>query len=298
MPIPENQLETWCNQGAVVTSAAAYNSIRTALTASSSRVRELNPDIYLQGSYGNNTNIWADSDVDIVVQYNQAFYPDLSALVPLQQQAFTAAHSNQRYDWRAFHGDVLESLRSYYGAAAVVVGNKAIKVTVPNGRTADVVPAFQFRKYRAFQTIQHQLYVEGIQFEDRIGRPIINYPREHIANGVAKNAPERTNHRYKQIVRMFKNARNAAIGRHLIAEDVAPSYFVECLAYNAPDHLFVASRQNTFRAVLQYWSQHLSVDEALCQNEQIKLFGTSPQQWSTDHAAAFVNALELLWNTW
>ncbi len=33
MAIPESQLNTWSHQGAITTSAAAYNSIRTALFA-------------------------------------------------------------------------------------------------------------------------------------------------------------------------------------------------------------------------------------------------------------------------
>lgn len=114
MSIPESQLETWCNQGATVTSAAAYTSIKTALGDPKSKVRDLNPEIYLQGSYGNSTNIFADSDVDIVVQYNSVYDWDVSSL-PLPQQMLFAAVPKVNHSWKDFHAQVVESLRSYYG---------------------------------------------------------------------------------------------------------------------------------------------------------------------------------------
>ena len=91
MSIPESQLETWCSQGAIVTSAAAYDPIKAALAAPRSKVRDLNPEIHLLGSPGDSTNIHADSDVDVVVQYHSAWYPDLSKLPAYQQEAYHAA---------------------------------------------------------------------------------------------------------------------------------------------------------------------------------------------------------------
>src|SRR5216683_814766 len=96
MSIPESQLETWCNQGATVTSAAAYASIKAALADPKSKVRDLKPEIYLQGSYGNTTNIYADSDVDIVVQYNSVYSWDVSALPQYQQVLFSALPTTKR----------------------------------------------------------------------------------------------------------------------------------------------------------------------------------------------------------
>ncbi len=73
MPIPEAQLKTWANQGATVTSQRTYASVTTALD------RHRWPqgaqwERYLQGSYANYTNVWDDSDVDIVVQLNSTFF--------------------------------------------------------------------------------------------------------------------------------------------------------------------------------------------------------------------------------
>src|SRR6266852_2928569 len=117
MSIPETQLETWSNQGATVTSAAAYTSIKAALADPKSQVRHLNPEIYLQGSYGNTTNIYADSDVDIVVQYNSVYDWNISALSEQQQLLFQAL-PKVSYTWKQFYVPVVESLQSYFGATA------------------------------------------------------------------------------------------------------------------------------------------------------------------------------------
>jgi hypothetical protein len=297
MSIPESQLETWCNQGATVTSAAAYTSIKAALADPKSKVRELNPEIYLQGSYGNSTNIFADSDVDVAVQYNSVYDWDVSSL-PLPQQMLFAAVPKVNHSWRDFHAQVVESLRSYYGVNAVDPGNKAIKVTLNSGRTVDVLAAKQYRKFTFFQSVQAESHVEGVEFQDNSGRAIINFPKEHIKNGEAKNALPRTSYRYKQTVRMFKNARNCAIDRRLLSADVAPSYFVECMLYNVPDNFFSDAREVTFSGVIDYLNTKLVVAEAMCQNGQVKLFGNSPEQWDVAKAGTLLNALISLWNNW
>jgi len=149
-----------------------------------------------------------------------------------------------------------------------------------------------------FTSPNDQLYISGISFDDSAGQTIVNFPRQHIRNGEAKNAANRTNGRYKQTIRMFKNARTCLVDRRMLTANAAPSYFVECLLYNVPDQLFAASRQQTFENVWNHvWSQ-LNVDAALCQNEQLLLFGTSAQQWTVQAAAQLFRGLQTLWNNW
>ncbi len=66
MPIPEAQLETWSSQGAITTSASTYQTIRNALEASTAGYAGKDYNIFLQGSYGNDTNIFAESVVDVI----------------------------------------------------------------------------------------------------------------------------------------------------------------------------------------------------------------------------------------
>lgn len=298
MAIPESQLETWCNQGAITTSSQAYASIKAAIDHVNSDVKNRNPEVYLQGSYGNSTNIYAESDVDVVVQLNSVWGRDLASLPASQQQAYAASVDNATYGAKQFRSDVLKSLQKYYGTQKVKTGPNAILVTTPNGRTVDVIAALEYRNYIYFYSSNSQLYVPGVKFENASGSTIINYPKHHIQNGEDKNSPARTNWRYKQTVRMFKNARSHLINNHKLAADVAPSYFVECLLYNVPDNLFTGDRQQTFSNVWNFLWSKIDTTTAKCQNEQGLLFGDSPQQWTLNKAFVFLNELKDLWNNW
>ena len=93
------------------------------------------------------TNIYSDSDVDVVVLLNETFTRDASRLVAYQQAAerfdFERA-SPPSYPWHDFRRDVLASLQRHYGAGAVQETKNALKVDRGNGRlAADVVPAEQ-----------------------------------------------------------------------------------------------------------------------------------------------------------
>ena len=66
---------------------------------------------------------------------------------------------------------------------------------------------------------------------------------------------------------------------------LAPSYFVECLIYNAPDAAFQYSFQETYHSIVNWMVQN-DLDRLICQNEQQWLFGPSPEQWSVEDAKA------------
>ena len=156
---------------------------------------------------------------------------------------------------------------------------------------ADVVICLTHRKYKSLYA-----YVEGMTFYAlRDKRWIVNYPKEHYKNGAVKSA--RTGNQYKRTVRMFKNARNHLESAGRISSNLAPSYFVECLLYNAPDWALQPSFQMTYCSVVNWMLQN-SLNGLVCQNGQQWLFGPSPEQWSVDDAKAFANELASLWNNW
>jgi hypothetical protein len=299
MPIPESQLETWSGQGAVTTAKNTHESIRKALTAQNSPIKDKSFEIYLQGSYKNDTNIRGDSDVDVVAQLNQTFQYDVSGLPEVQQQAFDKAYDNATYSWADFRRDVLQALQSYFGKAEVSEGNKSIKIKPSSGRLpADVIPCLEYRKYLTFQTIQSQNYVPGITFLTlREQRRIINFPIPHYNNGVAKNSQSQTNGWYKPTVRVFKNCRTYMEDHGTLADGIAPSYYVECLLYNAPNRHFGTSYQATLYNILK-WLSEADLTNLICQNGQTTLFGTTPEQWTTQNAKTFITRLITLWNDW
>ena len=65
MAVSDAQLETWSHQGSKAQSAATYATVRRVLLDSRAPYANRSFDIFLQGSYNNDTNIYADSDVDI-----------------------------------------------------------------------------------------------------------------------------------------------------------------------------------------------------------------------------------------
>ena len=66
MAIPEAQLDTWSAQGSITQSKNTYASIKGVLESANSPYYQRSFVSFLQGSYGNDTNIYADSDVDVV----------------------------------------------------------------------------------------------------------------------------------------------------------------------------------------------------------------------------------------
>lgn len=76
MAIPETQLDTWAHQGSITGSSSTYATVKTALEASTAGYAGGDYSVFLQGSYGNDTNIYADSDVDVVIQLNSTIYYD------------------------------------------------------------------------------------------------------------------------------------------------------------------------------------------------------------------------------
>jgi hypothetical protein len=298
MAIPEDQLTTWSNPGGTANAIAAHNSIRTALEADDSPLKGKNFEVFLQGSYRNKTNIRADSDVDVVVQTNEVYYKDLSLLPPDQKAAFERSFKPGAYGAKEWRTLVEGALRNKFGTALKPGGGRAFHVvTGPGNMTADVLPAVRFKKYTMFQSVAVEAFVEGVEFADAAGNFTINYPKEHIKNGEAKNSETRTSGRYKPSVRMFKNARTKLIHDGMIADNCAPSYCVECLTYNAPDSCFGERYRDTFHAVVSYLSQNPLLGHT-SQNGIVPLFGTASTQWNTDAANAFLAALITLWNDW
>jgi hypothetical protein len=297
--IGQEQLETWSRQGGTLAAKASYAAVRDALAAERSPIRAMNYEVYLQGSYRNDTNVRADSDVDIVVQLNDSFGYDVSGLNQDQAQRFDEAFPNSPPGaWDRFRGGVLAALRASYGSTAVKEGSRCLKIGAgPGYLTADVIPATQFRKYESFYGTAFQSFTEGIKFFDKNGRCVLNYPKAHYDNGVAKNSENRTQGRFKPAVRMFKNARSRATERGYLAQDAASSYFVDCLIYNVPDNLFAVGLQDTYVNVVNFLHS-AQLGGLSSRNGIIPLFGPTPEQWSEGAARQFIAALVRLWNEW
>ena len=273
MPIPESQLSRWADHGPQAESIQTHQEIREALGAYSWQ-SGVTYDFYLQGSYRNDTNTSESSDVDVVAELNGMPYG--RTLSP---------HDN----WNEFRRDTLKALEHRFGERNVGQGNKSIKLRSARSRlAADVVVC-----------IKHVANSgrEGIKLfalhEQR--RPVIGYPNLHNDNGSAKG--RRTSDRFKRTVRMFKGIRNHLESQGLLEKGVAPSYFVECLLYNAPDSAFQQRLNDTCYSILN-WMNSLRFNNLVCQNGVQPMFSDPEDSWSIENARTFITQLIWIWNNW
>src|SRR5580700_11338004 len=103
MTIPLAQLDSWSKQGASVTSRDTYATVKAALEDGNATYTDRNFKVFLQGSYGNDTNIYAESDVDVVIRYDGAFFHDINERPTDEQAAFNAAYpKNGTYSYNDF----------------------------------------------------------------------------------------------------------------------------------------------------------------------------------------------------
>lgn len=300
MAIPISTLEIWSNQGATQTPKALREKIEKNLTGVNSKVQRKNQlEIYLQGSYRNSTNIYGNSDVDVVVQSDATFFSDVSDLDTHEKAIYERAFSKATYTWEKFKGEVIETLQDSFGVQNIEVGNKSIKIDAGNYE-ADVVPCFEYRKYITFgESNEEREYIPGIKFyTTNEHRSVVNYPKEHFSHGAAKN--QRVSMRYKPTIRIFKNLKRKLIDEGMINKEQAPSYFIESLLYNVADHCYNESNISSRVYNVLKWLQDNrdSMSQFICQNEQTYLFGITQEQWNEEDARTYINQAITLWNEW
>lgn len=297
MAIPEAQLDSWSKIGSQTQSAATYQNIKTVLDSPKSPYSQRECLSFLQGSYGNDTNIIGfDSDVDVVLRSNATYYYEDTELDALAKQRFTQSFAPATYDYSTFKAEVFAWLRTNFGSD-VSFGKKALGIK-GNGtrRDADVLPCFQYRKYLSFTNSYTESFIEGICFFLPDGTKIINYPKKHSENSTSMH--QNTLQYYKPMVRILKNMRNKLVADNMLKDGIAPSYFIEGLLYNAPNNLFGNGFGNTFVATIN-WLDKGDREKYVCVNEQYYLLHpTSTVTWRAENCETFIRAVCNLWNEW
>jgi hypothetical protein len=262
MAIPEAQLETWSRPGKTGQFTDTYKSISANMLDSSAPYPAANVEVFLQGSYGNDTNVWADSDVDIVLKHTSAYYYDLSQLPKDQQTRYENEHSGHAlYGYEKFKAHAEGYIKRLYND--VQVGKKAVFVPGNNGRrNADILVCQQFRRYTSYEPGNIR-YHEGVAFFSG-GNRIDNFPKQHSANLTSKHQATKSN--FKPMVRVFKNMRNSMIEKGLLADGVAPSYFIEGMLWNVPNDKFTGDYQDMWVACFN-WIVAADETKLACAND-------------------------------
>jgi hypothetical protein len=296
MAIPEDQLETWSKQGSVSQSATTYQTIRAVLEDVNAPYHAQSFDCFLQGSYGNDTNVWKDSDVDIVMRLDSIYYSDIDFLTHDANDSFEKARNPAQYSFNQWKVDVLAWLQKRF-PRAVTPGKKAIFIQ-GNGirRDADVVLCCQLRRWWETSNGVDDRFTEGICFFLPDGTRIDNFPERHMTNCVQKH--QDTDEWFKKVVRVYKNMRNRMIEDGVMADGIAPSYYLEGMLWNVPNdkfgESFDASFVNTYNWIIQ-----ADMNKLLTASEMHWLVRNGQHtSWPIANFNAYLAAAAKYWEAW
>src|SRR2546425_1827899 len=297
MAIPEAELETWSHQGSVTQSSSTYNTIKRVVEETGAPYAGKDFKVFLQGSYGNDTNIYAESDVDTVIVLNDCWQSDLTELTPAEAVAYGQAYPNATYTHIEFKRDVVSTLHAAF-PGEVTVGSKAVTIAARGSRRmADVIAAIRFRRYYTFRSTSDQLYDEGICFFTGQGVWIANYPEQHSKNLTAKH--QQTSGWLKPCVRMLKNLRGKLVDDGRVQAGVAPSYYLEGLLYNVPKERFGDTFEACFANTINWIQHEADKSKLVCANEQYYLLrDNTPTSWPQANCETYLQAAIDLWNDW
>lgn len=213
--------------------------------------------IFLQGSYANNTNVRSHSDVDIAVIIEDRFHSKYRQGLTREDYGFISYTGT-----KSFKDEVEEALRKKFGDD-VERRNKCIKIHGNSYRKdADSVPAYRYRDYSNDYTIDPSNYTGGMYIITDSGDAIINYPEQHLKNGVEKN--NNTNYFFKKMVRIAKELRYQMCEHGYPFANKTSSFGVECLLWNVPDVYYKKwdSYQFSFDEIVSYlYNQRINLYE-------------------------------------
>ena len=246
-------------------------------------------EIFVQGSYANNTNVRQNSDIDICVMLTSSFYANYVEGMSSADFGYTDGGMSFQ-DFREY---VVDALRKKFGYGSVSPKNKCIDIDANSYHVnADVVPSLQYRDYKIIHSRDKDKFVEGIKYRSQDGKWIINYPKDHINNGRKKNND--TNYRYKKMVRIMKHIRNDMVSAEKVNGDVISSFLVECLAWNVPN--VYITKHDTWNDTLQTSIAYLwnaindgNANEWGEVSERLYLF--RGRKWTSENAKDFLGLM-------
>jgi hypothetical protein len=256
MNFTEQQLITWSKPVSTTEDQMCQNAITSITNALRSKFGG-KVTIFLQGSYRNNTNVRKNSDVDIVMRYDDAFYPDLQRLSENDKIKYNTQRESANYTFDQLKSDTEHTLRAVF-TSDVNRKNKCMEVKGNSYRvTADVIPCFVLKRFATLNTIE----AEGIKFYADDRSEIISFPNQHYDNGVTKT--NNTHRLYKRMVRILKVLNNRLIDQKIISDKLASSFFIECLVYNVPNSEFInGDYTHTLRNVIVKIYQDMKANAA------------------------------------
>lgn len=255
-------------------------------------------DVYATGSYRNNTNTRAESDIDVAVVLADCWWSEYPADGSLTGEMLGLTSATYKLD--DFRADVGRALVAKFGVGGVSAGDKAFNIHENTYRLdADVAVFLAHRKYSGRKSADGKwLYDAGAETRPRSdpNRRIINWHQQHYDHGVARN--DATKRRYKRVVRVLKRLRDemkeTGTAEAKQAAALVPSFLIECLCFNAPDSCFNRREDSYFddvaAVITDQWNacKDSSRVRQLVEVNRVKpLFGSS-NHWKPAQAQEFL----------
>lgn len=241
--------------------------------------------IYTKGSYANNTNVRADSDVDIAVQCQEVEYweeeaPGAHPPGPSYSGIWTPA---------TLRTELGRALSAKFPGQVDSSGSTAFQIDATSSRVdADVVPAFDYRYYFSSGGSR-----TGSRIFKKSGASIENYPDQHLEKGKLKN--NATNTAFKKTVRIMKRTENAMVTARVY--EALASYFIECLVYNCPPSIFGNQTWTEVvrQALLHIWSglegpEPSQSNQRWVEVNECKYLFSAAQPWTREQGRGFAAA--------
>lgn len=272
--------------------ANAETAVKKAIAADRA-LAALDISVFAQGSYRARTNIRQDSDVDICVCYNAAFFGDYPAGKTSKDFGF----SDSSLSFADFKNMVGIALENYFGKSSITRGSKAFDVHANTYRIdADVVPTFEHRRYTGNKNPDGSEHPhEGVAFLTDQGGLIKNWPQQTYDNGVSRN--NATGRRHKRLVRILKRLRNKMQDDKISEANDVASFLIECLVWNAPVEAF---NHDNYLAIVRHviadiWNQTRKDEDCKEWGEvnELKYLFRPSQPWTREQANKFLGAA---WN--
>jgi hypothetical protein len=262
----------------------AVSAVRKAIDASAN-LSEKTIRVFAQGSYCNRTNVRQNSDVDICVLCSDSFFFDLPQGVESNDLGLTVPAP---YSFAEYRNDVQAALVGRFLAKGVSRGNKAFDIHENTYRIdADAVATFEYRRYFSNGT-----YLEGTAFIPDKGSRVVNWPQQNYDNGVSKNKD--TGGRFKDAVRIIKRLQIKMNDEAIEAARNIPSFLIECLIWNVPDHLFGNDqyRDDVRSALAHLFNSTIKFEDCSEWGEinELKYLFRSAQAWTLPQTHKFISA--------
>lgn len=288
----EDTLCSWTKPASTTEESKIDNAIKMVKSAlkNDSNFDDLEYEVFVQGSYANNTNVRTNSDIDVNIMLTSTFYSEYPDGKSKSDYGFTEG-SISYPDYKQL---VLTALNNKFGADKIIVGNKSIKIDSNSYRVeADCIPSFQFRNYKYKNSSSPNNFVEGVKYYALDSTEVINYPKVHIENGITKN--KLTGRNYKKLVRLMKRLRNKMISDNHFENENITSFLIECLVWNVPNSYInnYDTWDETIKQSLIFINDSIKDTSYGKWGEVSEMFYLfhSARKWTVNDVQSFINSL-------